>query len=138
MSTMYRYTLPVEQTKWKFDGKTETCFTWEYDDQRASLLQLYDKGKKQQWDAAERIDWSLDLDPENPMMLDDRVIPIFGTDIWKRMTEGRAPSGSPSPAGLADLAVHARRAGRADRHLQDRADGAGHRFQILRRDAGHG
>src|SRR5437667_5121789 len=87
MSTMHRYTLPVEQTKWKFDGKTETCFTWEYDDQRAALLQLYDKGKKQQWDAAERIDWSLDLDPENPMMLDDRVIPIFGTDIWKRMTE---------------------------------------------------
>src|SRR5436190_17524333 len=87
MSTMYRYTLPVEQTKWKFDGKTETCFTWEYDDQRAALLQFYDKGKKQQWDAAERIAWSLDLDPENPMMLDDRVIPIFGTDIWNRMTE---------------------------------------------------
>jgi P-aminobenzoate N-oxygenase AurF len=87
MSTMYRYALPVEQTKWKFDGKTETCFTWEYDDVREALLQLYDKGKKQQWDAAERIDWSLDLDPENPMMLDDRVIPIFGTDIWNRMTE---------------------------------------------------
>src|SRR6201987_2490897 len=87
MSTMYRYALPVEQTKWKFDGKTETCFTWEYDDQRAALLQLYDKGKKKQWDAAERIDWSLDLDPENPMMLDDRVIPIFGTEIWNRMTE---------------------------------------------------
>src|SRR5467141_359315 len=87
MSTMYRYTLPVEQTKWKFDGKTETCFTWEYDDQRAALLQLYDKGKKQQWDAAERIDWSLDLDPENPMMLDDRVIHIFGSDIWNRMTD---------------------------------------------------
>src|SRR6201987_2168410 len=87
MSTMYRYALPVEQTKWKFDGKTETCFTWEYDDQRAALLQLYDKGKKQQWDAAERIDWALDLDPENPMMLDDRVIPIFGSDIWNRMTE---------------------------------------------------
>ena len=87
MSTMYRYALPVEQTKWKFNGKTETCFTWEYDDQRTALLQLYDKGKTQQWDAAERIDWSLDLDPENPMMLDDRVIPIFGTDIWNRMTE---------------------------------------------------
>jgi len=87
MSTMYRYTLPVEQTEWRFDGQTETCFTWEYDDSRAGLLQLYDKGKKQQWDAAERIDWSLDLDPENPMMLDDRVIPIFGTDVWNRMTE---------------------------------------------------
>src|ERR1700751_4879178 len=87
MSTIYHYAFPVEQTKWKFDGKTETCFTWEYDDSRAALLQLYDKGKKQQWDAAERIDWSLDLDPENPMMLDDRVIPIFGSDIWNRMTE---------------------------------------------------
>ncbi|HJU20503.1 MAG TPA: diiron oxygenase [Stellaceae bacterium] len=84
---MYRYALPVEQTEWKFDGRTETCFTWEYDDERAALLQLYDKGKKQQWDAAERIDWSLDLDPENPMMLDDRVIHIWGSDLWNRMTE---------------------------------------------------
>ena len=86
MATMYRYTLPVEQTEWKFDGQSETCFTWEYEDERASLLQLYDKGKKQQWDAAERIDWSLDLDPENPMMLDDRIIAIHGTDLWNRMT----------------------------------------------------
>jgi hypothetical protein len=87
MSTTYRYTLPVEQTEWKFDGKTEVCFTWEYDDNRAGLLALYDKGKKQQWDAAERIDWSQDLDPENPMMLDDRVVHIWGSDLWNRMTE---------------------------------------------------
>ncbi len=87
MSTTYRYTLPVEQTEWKFDSNTETCFTWEYDEPREALLQLYAKGKKQQWDAAERIDWSLDLDPENPMLLDDRVIQIFGSDIWNRMTE---------------------------------------------------
>jgi 1,2-phenylacetyl-CoA epoxidase catalytic subunit len=84
---MYRYTLPVEQTEWRFEGKNETCFTWEYDQQRQSLLQLYDKGKKQQWDAAERIDWSQDLDPENPMLLDDTQVPIFGSDIWNRMTE---------------------------------------------------
>jgi P-aminobenzoate N-oxygenase AurF len=87
MATMYRYTLPVEQTEWKFDGRTETCFTWEYEDERATLLQLYDKGKKQQWDAAERIDWSQDLDPENPMLLDDRVVLIWGSDLWNRMTE---------------------------------------------------
>src|SRR5713101_8000460 len=87
MATMYRYQLPVEQTGWVLSGETQTSFTWEYEDERSKLLALYDKGKKQQWDAAERIDWSLDLDPENPMMLDDRVIPIFGTDIWTRMTE---------------------------------------------------
>src|SRR5689334_16132117 len=87
MSTTYRYVLPVEQTEWKFEGKAETCFTWEYEDERESLLQLYDKGKKQQWNAAERIDWSLDLDPENPMLLDDRAVPIYGSDIWNRMTD---------------------------------------------------
>src|SRR5213079_1269442 len=54
---------------------------------RAGLLQLYSKGKQQQWDAAERIDWSQDLDPENPMEMDDRVIQIHGSDIWNRMTE---------------------------------------------------
>jgi P-aminobenzoate N-oxygenase AurF len=87
MSTSYRYALPVEQSEWKFDGNTDVCFTWEYDDNRAGLLQLYAKGKQQQWDAAERIDWSQDLDPENPMLLDDRVIHIHGSDLWNRMNE---------------------------------------------------
>src|SRR5436853_3707326 len=87
MSTSYRYTLPVEQTEWKFDGHTDVNFTWEYDENRAGLLQLYSKGKQQQWDAADRIDWSQDLDPENPMEMDDRVIQIHGSDIWNRMTE---------------------------------------------------
>lgn len=32
-----------------------------------------------QWDAATRIDWSLDLDPENPQEIDDRLIPIYGS-----------------------------------------------------------
>jgi hypothetical protein len=87
MSTMFRYTLPVEQTEWKFDGNTEACFRWEYDDGRDGLLQLYEKGKRQQWNAAERIDWSQDLDPENPMLLNDSIIAIHGTDIWNRMTK---------------------------------------------------
>src|SRR5712671_5457282 len=87
MSTSYRYTLPVEQSEWRFDGHTDVTFTWEYDENRDGLLQLYSKGKQQQWDAADRIDWSLDLDPENPMELDDRVVPIFGSHIWERMTE---------------------------------------------------
>src|SRR5437868_13178925 len=48
MSTSYRYALPVEQTEWKFDGHTDVTFTWEYDDNRAGLLQLYSKGKQQE------------------------------------------------------------------------------------------
>jgi hypothetical protein len=86
MATMYRYQLPVPETGWTLQGQTQTAFTWEYEDERAKLLALYDKGKKQQWDAAERIDWSLDLDPENPQEIDDRLIPIFGSPVWEKLT----------------------------------------------------
>ena len=87
MATMYRYQLPVEQTGWTLAGETQTAFTWEYEDEREKLLAIYDKGKKQQWDAAVRIDWSQDLDPENPQEIDDRLIPIFGSPIWDRLTD---------------------------------------------------
>ena len=86
MSSTYRYQIPVEQTQWKFEGQNETILTWEYEDGREKLLNLYDKGKKQQWDAATRIDWSQDLDPENPMMMDDRAIQIYGSPVWERLT----------------------------------------------------
>ena len=86
MSSTYLYRLPVEQTQWKVDGQTTTAFTWEYEDGSADLLRLYSKGKKQQWDAAERIDWSLDLDPENPEELPDESIPIFGSKPFERLT----------------------------------------------------
>ena len=58
MSTTYLYHLPVEQTQLKVDGQTTTTFTWEYDEGSEDLLRLYAKGKKQQWDAADRLDWS--------------------------------------------------------------------------------
>jgi hypothetical protein len=87
MSTKFRYTIPVEQTGWTVEAQTETQFAWEYEDGRDKLLTLYDKGKRQQWDAAERIDWSIDLDPENPMGLDDRSVQIYGSPVWERLTE---------------------------------------------------
>ncbi len=87
MATMYRYQLPVNETGWTLQGQTQTAFTWEYEDERSKLLALYDKGKKQQWDAAERIDWSLDLDPENPQEIDDRLVPIYGSPVWDKLTE---------------------------------------------------
>ncbi len=47
MSTMDRYALPVEQSARRFEGATDTSFTWQYDDERDALLTLYDRGKKQ-------------------------------------------------------------------------------------------
>ena len=86
-STQKIYQLPVEVTQWKFDGATEIAFNWEYDAGSSDLLNLYEKGKQQQWDTSTRIDWSQELDPGNPMSMADESIPIFGTDIWHKMTE---------------------------------------------------
>src|SRR3954468_17945719 len=87
MSTQRIYSLPVEITDWKFDGATDIQFNWEYDDGSDSLLELYEKGKKQQWDASTRLDWSLELDDDNPMQLKDEALSIHGTDVWRRMSD---------------------------------------------------
>ena len=86
MSTMHRYPTPLDATEWNVPQSCETVFRWEYEDGREKLLNLYAKGKRLQWDAAERIDWSQDLDPENPQGLPDEVIPIFGSEVWQRLS----------------------------------------------------
>jgi hypothetical protein len=87
MTTKKIYQLPVEITDWKFDGACEIHFNWEYDDGSSDLLNLYEKGKQQQWDTSTRIDWTQELFEENPMGLADESIPIFGSPIWHKMTE---------------------------------------------------
>ncbi|MDH4109414.1 MAG: diiron oxygenase [Gammaproteobacteria bacterium] len=86
MSTMNRYQLPVTDPDFRVGAAFDTHFRWEYDDGRRELLDLYEKGKKKQWNASDRIDWSLELDPENPGQMPEEIIPIFGTRAWERMT----------------------------------------------------
>ncbi len=86
MSTTARYARPPGPIDWSVPGSFDTNFRWEYEDGRESLLKLYQKGKDKQWDAASRIDWSLDLDPENPEQLPDESIPIFGSEPFARLT----------------------------------------------------
>jgi len=79
------YTLPVEQTRWQVAGGGETVFTWEYDEGRDKLLNLYEKGKSKQWNSRERIDWSTPVDLDNPIGGPEAYVPIYGSDIWERM-----------------------------------------------------
>ena len=85
--TTDRYARTSAGIQWSVPGTFETTFRWEYEDGRDSLLKLYEKGKQRQWDADTRIDWSQDLDPENPEQLPDESIPIFGSDVCERLTE---------------------------------------------------
>ena len=87
MTTQKIYQLPVDVTNWKFDGATEIQFNWEYDDGSADLLNLYEKGKQQQWDTSTRLDWSQELFEGNPMGMADESIPIYGSPFWEKMNE---------------------------------------------------
>ena len=134
MSSTERYARPAEGVQWNVPGSFDTAFRWEYQDGRESLLKLYAKGKARQWDADTRIDWSQDLDPENPEQLPDESIPIFGSPCSTAYRAGEGECAGTSSRG--SFAIPARRAGRADLHRQDRAAGAEHRRQVLRRHAG--
>ncbi len=87
MSTAERYTKRPEDEHWCVPQSFDSTFRWEYEDGRDKLLNLYRKGKQLQWDADERIDWSQDLDPENPVGLPDEAIGIFGSDLWNGLND---------------------------------------------------
>jgi hypothetical protein len=82
------YALPVDQTRWSIPGvEATTVLDWNYDEGRDRLLALYEKGKSKQWNASERVDWSLEIDPTNPLGLPDSFVPIAGSAVWKKMDE---------------------------------------------------
>ena len=81
MSTRH-YALPVEQTRWQVEGRRTVVFNWEYDETRDRMLGLYEKGKAKQWNASNRLDWSHDPDPDNPLGASDENISIYGSPLW--------------------------------------------------------
>ena len=89
MSTQAHYVHRLENLDWQVAQDFEANFRWEYQDGRDKLLNLYRKGKRQQWDSDARIDWSQDLDPENPAGLPDEMIAIFGSPTWQRLDAKR-------------------------------------------------
>jgi len=60
-------------------------YNWEYDANRRQLVRLYENAKRDQWDAAKRLDWSVDVDPEKGLV-PDMAIGIYGTEIWQKLT----------------------------------------------------
>ncbi|MFB4315915.1 ferritin-like domain-containing protein [Actinomadura sp. 21ATH] len=87
MSSYDLYSTPVSTDTWNVSMSGDTRFTWEYDGGRDRLLSLYQKGKDKQWDAQKRIDWDLEVDPDNVAQLPEQLSPLFGSDIWEKMTQ---------------------------------------------------
>jgi hypothetical protein len=87
VTTYDHYATPVEPGTWDVPAAGTTKFSWEYDDGRGRLLDLYQRGKDKQWDAAKRIDWALPVDPANVMETPDDFCPIYGSRQWDVLTE---------------------------------------------------
>jgi hypothetical protein len=87
VSTYDHYATPVEPGTWDVPSTGAARFSWEYDDGRSRLLDLYQRGKDKQWDAAKRIDWELPVDPTNVMGLSDEFCPIYGSRQWDALSE---------------------------------------------------
>ena len=86
MSSLHElYAIPAIDSCWTVPQGFEAAFDWDYDDGRAQMMRLYQKGKDFQWDALDRIDWSLELDAENPMEIPDELNGIQLTPVWARM-----------------------------------------------------
>ena len=50
MTTKDKYTDVPAPYSWEVPSAGDARFTWEYDDGRARLLSLYQKGKDKQWE----------------------------------------------------------------------------------------
>ncbi|WP_434596436.1 ferritin-like domain-containing protein [Streptomyces sp. A5-4] len=87
MSTHELYTKPPSDPHWQVPATGAARFSWEYDEGRARLLALYQKGKDKQWDGATRIDWSLEVDPYDPLGTPDDALSLYGSRHWAKMTE---------------------------------------------------
>jgi para-aminobenzoate N-oxygenase AurF len=68
-----------------FSTTFDAAYSWNYDVERPDLRNLYEKAKRDQWNATDQLAWSTSVDPESEI-IPDMQVPVYGTHIWDRMT----------------------------------------------------
>jgi hypothetical protein len=66
-------------------GSFDTVFEFDYSIQAEDMRGLYEKAKRDQWNATDQLPWSTDVDPEGELVPDIQI-PVYGTHIWERLT----------------------------------------------------
>jgi para-aminobenzoate N-oxygenase AurF len=77
---------PAARTVEALPSTFDVVYTWNYDTVRADLTNLYEKAKREQWNATSQLAWDTDVDPEREIVPDFQI-PVYGTHIWERLTE---------------------------------------------------
>ncbi|TMB18883.1 MAG: ferritin-like domain-containing protein [Deltaproteobacteria bacterium] len=78
---------PADDSLERLPTEFDLCYTWNYDTVRQELGNLYEKAKRDQWNATDQLPWSLDVDPEAEN-IPDIQIPVYATHIWDKLTPG--------------------------------------------------
>jgi hypothetical protein len=81
------YSSPVATETWDVPASGAARFSWEYDSGRQQLLDLYQRGKDKQWDAAKRIDWAQPVNPVRVMETGEDLVPIYGSRQWEKLNQ---------------------------------------------------
>ncbi|MBI3949457.1 MAG: ferritin-like domain-containing protein [Acidobacteria bacterium] len=77
----------VEYPQWDEIGNTlKTILNYDYASTKVPLRNLYEKAKREQWNASEDIDWGIEVDVERGI-LNDRRVAIYGTPLWDSLDE---------------------------------------------------
>jgi hypothetical protein len=63
-----------------------TVFEYDYAVQAPDMRSLYEKAKRDQWNAARDIDWSVP-EPADGRILADELVDIHGSPLWSRLAE---------------------------------------------------
>src|ERR1700727_2400602 len=95
MTTYDLFTTPVPPGTWDVPATGAARFSWEYDDGRQRLLDLYQRGKDKQWDAAKRIDWDQPVDPANVMQTGEELTAIYGSRQYEKLNQAEGDELSP-------------------------------------------
>jgi hypothetical protein len=77
------------EPRWGIESPSTTVFDFNYTGGRDQLLRLYDKGTRRQWIGSDRLDWTQEVDLDNPVGMPDELLPIFGTRWWDEMSAQR-------------------------------------------------
>jgi hypothetical protein len=87
VSSYDHYVSPVDPQTWDVPAAGASRFSWEYENGRTRLLDLYQRGKDKQWDATKRIDWDIPVNPANVMEQTDELSPIYGSRQWEKLNQ---------------------------------------------------
>jgi len=85
LADQYPFPAP-DGSHWKVPQDFDVDFNWDYDEGRVTMMGLYRKGIEMQWNADSRIDWSQELDEDNPEQLPEAMLPISGMAEYEAMS----------------------------------------------------